>query len=56
MFEIIPSIVSVLFVIIFFLRWKLKPLLTQFALRYGEEIKRTIKEKTNQSNLTAGRF
>jgi len=56
MFEIIPLIFNVLFVIILFVRWKLISFVAHFALQYVEEVKRTIKEKTNQLNMTAGRF
>ncbi|MFH0748710.1 MAG: hypothetical protein V1915_02165 [Candidatus Bathyarchaeota archaeon] len=56
MFEINPWILEVLAVIILCVRWKLISLAAHFALRYGEEVKRTIKEKTNQVNMTAGRF
>jgi hypothetical protein len=56
MYEIIPLIFQVLAVIILCVRLKLISLAGHFALRYGKEVQRTIQEKTNQSNLTAGRF
>ena len=59
MFEIAPwieGLATIIFMMYIFIRWKLAPLVEQFVRRYGEEIKRTIQEKTNQLNLTAGRF
>jgi hypothetical protein len=56
MYEIIPLIYSVLVVIILCVRLKLLSLAAHVALRYGKEVQRTIQEKMNQSNLTAGRF
>jgi hypothetical protein len=56
MYEIIPLIFQVVVVIILCVRLQLISLAAHSALRYGKEIQRTIQEKTNQSNLTAGRF
>jgi hypothetical protein len=56
MFEIIPSILSVLIIIVLFVRLRVISLAAHFAHQYGEKIKRTIKEKTSQLNISAGRF
>jgi hypothetical protein len=49
-------IAKVLVVIILFIRFKVISSIAYIALQYGEEAKRTIKEKMNHSNLTAGKF
>ena len=60
MFKITPlaleGIVFIIYITYILIRWKVAPFVTQVVRRYGEEIKRIIKGKTNQLNLTAGRF
>ena len=59
MFEIALLLEMILFcltIIATVARLKLISLAAHFARRYGEEVKRTIKEKMNHGNMTAGRF